>query len=430
MSILLVQLALAFFVLAPFTSQAATLEECRTISPNHRPATREDSVVQNGRFTIGQCYNPSDVGVSQATEDAKKYLFSKLENDRTHVEGLNPEFACRLANFLKASEQQSPPHNIKITSGYRSEQRQAEVSRNGTNPMACGYETRVYTNCPHVNGRAADLRFNGAGVIKLPLCRTNEACKWAHENAGRFGLIFPLMPGVSKSLVEPWHIELNRSVATVQGSTQCGSVHAGPNAAPSALFNPTANPSPFSSGLHNLFGTQPPLPPQPMLPQQPFAQQQPIFNAFQPQQPQLPPLQPIVLIPGTTSTTTGSTSSIADQLLQLAFGTSSAPSSGSIGTSAPIIITGASAGTIASTQQPSSGSTHQSTSSGRLPVGQQTFVSSNLGAPTPTPTYNSRLFQILSTLKTALTMLLDYLRPFNAGYQLRNIDHPEAHGYE
>lgn len=101
---------------------------------------------------------------------------------------LNPEYAMRLQAFVAASG-----GRVSITSGFRSVERQAELFRQAVAKYGSEAAARKWVAPPgksnHNHGIAADLGFADAG-----------AREWAHANAARFGLHFPMS-------WEPWHIE-------------------------------------------------------------------------------------------------------------------------------------------------------------------------------------------------------------------------------
>lgn len=95
-------------------------------------------------------------------------------------DGMDSEFARRLQALIEASG-----GRISVGSGYRSVEEQQRLwdasAKDGVWVAAPGKSN-------HNWGVAADLGFDGDGQA------------WAHENAPRFGLIFPMS-------WEPWHIE-------------------------------------------------------------------------------------------------------------------------------------------------------------------------------------------------------------------------------
>lgn len=107
--------------------------------------------------------------------------------------GMKPEFSGALQQlFMNA-----PPEiqkQLQVYSGYRSPERQAELWKGALAKYGSPEAARKWVAPPgrsnHGHGQAADLRF---------LDRT--ARDWAHSNASKYGLAFPLGN-------EPWHIEL------------------------------------------------------------------------------------------------------------------------------------------------------------------------------------------------------------------------------
>lgn len=137
-------------------------------------------------------------------EEARQYLRSKLaegyEARVGDVDGLHPEKAVRLAAFLKAAE--SEGHDIRVLSGARSRERQAKLWDDAVKKYGSPNAARMFVAPPggstHESGEAVDLQYGdrapGLGGKRTP------AVEWAHANARRFGLSFPLGH-------EDWHIE-------------------------------------------------------------------------------------------------------------------------------------------------------------------------------------------------------------------------------
>lgn len=98
--------------------------------------------------------------------------------------GINPDFARRLGALVAASG-----GRLKVTSGYRSPEHQARLYTAALTKYGSEKEARKWVAPPgkskHNHGLAADLSGDLA---------------WAHANAARFGLHFPLDN-------EDWHIE-------------------------------------------------------------------------------------------------------------------------------------------------------------------------------------------------------------------------------
>ena len=114
------------------------------------------------------------------------------DKDASHLE-FNNAFGSALTPFLEAAK--SAGHDIRIYSGYRSPERQGQLFEEAVKKYGSEAAARKWVAPPgksrHNFGGAADLRYG-----------SDEARKWAHENAPQFGLNFRMS-------YEPWHIELN-----------------------------------------------------------------------------------------------------------------------------------------------------------------------------------------------------------------------------
>jgi hypothetical protein len=113
--------------------------------------------------------------------------------DRSHIDGLNPEFSAALARMIA----EAPPEiqkNFQILSGARSNERQAQLYAAAVKKYGSPEAARKWVAPPgksfHNKGLATDLTYLDP-----------SARKYAHENAGRYNLAFPMGH-------EPWHIEL------------------------------------------------------------------------------------------------------------------------------------------------------------------------------------------------------------------------------
>lgn len=107
--------------------------------------------------------------------------------------GMQPDFSSALASMFGAA----PPEiqqNLRVSSGYRSLQRQTELWAQALRKYGSPSAARRWVAPPgrsqHNHGNAADLKF-----------LNDQARQWAHQNAGQYGLAFPLGN-------ENWHIEL------------------------------------------------------------------------------------------------------------------------------------------------------------------------------------------------------------------------------
>lgn len=103
--------------------------------------------------------------------------------------GMSPDFATALGQLLTAA----PKGYVQVSSGYRSPDRQAQLWADAIKKYGNADAARKWVAPPgrskHNHGQAADLKF-----------MNDEARKWVHANAQRFGLSFPLSN-------ENWHVE-------------------------------------------------------------------------------------------------------------------------------------------------------------------------------------------------------------------------------
>jgi hypothetical protein len=116
-----------------------------------------------------------------------------------HVTGLQSDFASRLTALLSSA----PPdirNGLGIYSGYRSPERQAELFNAAVKKYGSVSAARKWVAPPgssfHGKGLATDLSYKGQSLARAP----QNVVTWAHENAPKFGLYFPLGH-------ENWHIE-------------------------------------------------------------------------------------------------------------------------------------------------------------------------------------------------------------------------------
>lgn len=108
------------------------------------------------------------------------------------VQGFQPDFHQSLAAMFAAA----PPEiqsQLQIGSGFRSNERQAELYQGALKKYGSEQAARKWVAPPgkskHNHGQAADLKY-----------LSPAATTWAHANAKRFGLHFPMAH-------ENWHIE-------------------------------------------------------------------------------------------------------------------------------------------------------------------------------------------------------------------------------
>jgi hypothetical protein len=124
------------------------------------------------------------------TSSLRPYLTP--DKDNSAVDRLAPGFQGALATMLGAL----PPElqgKVRIYSGYRTVERQAELWQDALKKYGSAAEARKWVAPPgrsnHNHGVAVDLKFG-----------SDDARKWVHDNADRFGLTFRLSN-------EDWHIE-------------------------------------------------------------------------------------------------------------------------------------------------------------------------------------------------------------------------------
>lgn len=115
--------------------------------------------------------------------------------------GMRADFQASLAGFITAARDAG--HDIKLQSGVRTTERQAELFAAAVRKYGSEAEARKWVAPPgrsfHEKGTAADLNYAGAGM-KGDTAAAQAARQWAHSNASRFGLSFPLGN-------EAWHVE-------------------------------------------------------------------------------------------------------------------------------------------------------------------------------------------------------------------------------
>ncbi|MFN6986685.1 MAG: D-alanyl-D-alanine carboxypeptidase family protein, partial [Rhizobium oryzihabitans] len=134
------------------------------------------------------------MSVNAAKSDPTAFLAANLANGKSssHIDGMASAFAEKLATML-ASMPENLRGDITINSGYRDIQRQQQLWIDALKKYGSPEAARKWVappgNSQHNKGNAADLGY-----------ASDAARKWAHENAGNFGLSFPLAN-------ENWHIE-------------------------------------------------------------------------------------------------------------------------------------------------------------------------------------------------------------------------------
>ncbi|MBX4874440.1 phage tail protein [Rhizobium bangladeshense] len=136
----------------------------------------------------------SSLNLKSATDDPTSYLSAVLANGKgkDSITGMADAFAQKLAKML-ASMPDDLKGSVTINSGFRDIARQQqlwlEALKKYGSPEAARKWVAPPGNSQHNKGNAADLGYG-----------SDRARDWVHENAGNFGLSFPLRN-------ENWHIE-------------------------------------------------------------------------------------------------------------------------------------------------------------------------------------------------------------------------------
>ena len=165
------------------------------------------SLIGGGGIPGGQAVG-SMGGAAVGGFDFSPYLVDGATRDDA-ISGLNPEFRVGLGKMIASA----PPEiqaQLKMMSAYRSPERQSQLWDAALKKYGSPEVARKWVAPPgksnHNHGEAVDLRYLDPA-----------AQKWAHENAGQFGLAFPLAN-------EPWHIE----PASARGGTPAGGSYGQP----------------------------------------------------------------------------------------------------------------------------------------------------------------------------------------------------------
>lgn len=123
--------------------------------------------------------------------------------DPSHVSGLKPGMQSKLLAMLDAAPPEVRQY-IRIMSGHRSVERQRQLFAEAVvkygSPQAARHNVAPPGHSRHNTGDATDLSYDGAGTTAKLSPAGRRAMEWVHQNAGQFGLAFPLGH-------EPWHVE-------------------------------------------------------------------------------------------------------------------------------------------------------------------------------------------------------------------------------
>lgn len=401
MSVNLAKISIAISFLSFLISPVAYSAELKTVTVNGMTVSEETAKAMQG----GCGYDPYEKlkGFISGGNIVPKWVNGKPEA------GIDPALACRLSKMLEAMKGRC---NAKIISGHRSANQQESMC--GSGRSGCAAPGR---SC-HQYGLAVDL--------------STDCNKLLRQVAPQFQLGFPYY-GIHVQCAE--HKTAGRSSC----SGPCnGGIEINPDA--NALAN-AGSYSP-SSGISNMFRQALGLPEQPQQPPPPPTPQQALPQSQQPTQ-YFPSSSGSAQPTSGSSGTSGSTGqspvsalsptsqqylgvtqptpyqpSISEQLLQMAYGTTTQNIPQNTGTTVPLFLNPNDIGTVQiQNPTPIQSTTSRAAQSPSIATLQpsQTFTSSDLNyAPRVQQTYTppqSGVFAVLENLKTILLRMLEILRP-------------------
>jgi hypothetical protein len=168
--------------MADLQSNLAKLAESRKLTRARR--SRIQSSLSDFLATRVES-TPIPVGVTGVTPEAVTRRLS-VGKEAPISGGFDPGFQSALERMIKDSG-----GRLSVKSGYRTPERQAQLYAEAVKKY--GKNARKWVAPPgksnHNKGLAADLGFSNS-----------EAISWAHQNAAKYGLKFPLAN-------ENWHVE-------------------------------------------------------------------------------------------------------------------------------------------------------------------------------------------------------------------------------
>lgn len=401
---------MALLLLLPAHGSAEVIPACGGVAAIR--ATDKEVTAAQGKIKIGDWVCPiAQAGVTADVGEAKQFLVSRIGDTNSckvqrvtpqmAIDGLNSAFATCAARFFKEYENRYNT-KVRITRASNPIQCEAELCRN--NAGCGGYMNSPAPNSNHVKGIALDV--TNANQRQMML--------FAKQNP-QFGVCFPFLDHPRfKDDVHMILAGINSGEARLNGcqgvTKACDGVTFNPNEIRDVtpVASPTSN---FSDSIRQIFGMQPSQPAmaaQQAVPSQPLASTQSPLSSFGASL--ATPLVSDSL--GITETIATTSNSIADKLNELlnASSTSSAQSA----TSVPLVINSNDVATVASHQNTPQNSATASIGGG---IPQNTFSGSAPISSNSAPSNLSRYQSILSSLKTALEMLLSYVRPFGRGTQ-------------
>src|SRR3989344_2041471 len=356
-----------------------------------RPATDDDAAVLNGRIEKGACYNPSDAVIGQAAESAKEWLAQHATRG-SNISCLDAEFAQKVKRFME-SVPGGPP---TIISAYRRPEAQIALVRSGASKAG---------PCESYHNYGLAVDFNNTSQIS-----------WMRANAWVHGI----------NIIGAWDPNHFQDARGRFG--QCGqcSNYQGDG----MLSEPPSTPSrTLSDQIRQALGQQPPPPPPPMQPEprrppHPPPPERPTVPTQSPSSSastQITPLSDLINVNTNTDTNTNTNSASSSTSTIDLINEFLDPISDSIdiGTIVDIDLNpDTSDATSLGAKRSASVSASGTLAIYRTLNVPQTFTSNDL-ANNPVSGYiggdNTFALRILDTMKKALLLALEYLKPFG-GY--------------
>jgi hypothetical protein len=353
------------------------------------PATEKEVIASKGVIKLGELTCPIEQsGITAEFGQAKIDLNSmwcrgkagQCGSYRSSVEELDPKFAVCAAKFLKEIRQRDG--SICIESAFRSTAHQkalcsGQVCGKVSGPCAAAGTSK------HQSGRAIDI--SKPGYNTLP--------PWVHQMAKQSGNIsFPVRN-------DDGHMEPANSTAG-----DCASPgFIAPGNGTGLIASPSQN---FANTVRQALGMQPAQlasPAQQATPSQPLAQSSSPLSSFN----SMP--TPLVSDSLVTTGTLATTSSIGERLNELVNGVRATTSTQNA-TSVPLVINANDVGGVASI-----GNNNQQSGTAWIGGGvtQNTFGGGTQQFQNVPATTLTRYQSVLSSLRSALELMLAYLRPFN-----------------
>jgi muramidase (phage lysozyme) len=201
-----------------YSQNLQTLNDPNQQDQNNVETTSENGVIPTSSSTGGSAGVVPETpagGSAGVVPETPAMNGGELQNfslkDPSHVQGLDSNFQENLLKFFSAAKEKG--HDIKLYSGYRSNERQAELFRDAVAKYGSEEAARKYVAPPgkskHNHGLAADLKYS-----------SDAAKKWAHQNASDFGLHFRMKH-------EDWHIEPINAAASSQNNNTESKLNSG-----------------------------------------------------------------------------------------------------------------------------------------------------------------------------------------------------------